>query len=165
MMPVEQMPQLIEALASIAEILGRLGVPGLVALVLAGPAAVLIMILVLDHLRTRHSDIRDARHRADMERMFYEYRKDMDARNSETLALVEQHRADTQAILRDLGEKHAQVTQYYRDNVEVVKGYQRMTTDFCDVVVNNTRALERIANMSEVNMFCPMAREAATGRK
>lgn len=40
-----------------------------------------------------------------------------------------------------------------------------MTTDFCDVVVNNTRALERIANMSEVNMFCPMAREAATGRK
>ena len=165
MMPVEQMPQLIEALASIAEILGRLGVPGLVALVLAGPAAVLIMILVLDHLRTRHSDIRDARHRADMERMFYEYRKDMDARNSETLALVEQHRADTQAILRDLGEKHAQVTQYYRDNVEVVKGYQRMTTDFCDVVVNNTRALERIANMSEVNMCCPMARAAATGRK
>lgn len=64
-----------------------------------------------------------------------------------------------------LTEKHAQVTQYYRDNVEVVKGYQRMTTDFCDVVVNNTRALERIANMSEVNMFCPMAREAATGRK
>ena len=106
-MPVEQIPQLIEALASIAGILRQLGVPGLVALVLAGPAAVLIVILVLDHLRTRHTDTRAARHRADMERMFYEYRKDMEARNAETLALVEQHRADTQAILRDFGEKHA----------------------------------------------------------
>ena len=97
MMPVEQMPQLIEALASIAEILGRLGVPGLVALVLAGPAAVLIMILVPiisghDILTFEtHGTVRIWNARS------MNIAKD-GWRNSKHSALVEQHRADTQAV-------------------------------------------------------------------
>lgn len=45
--------QLVEALQMIAGILQQLGVPGLVSLMLAGPAAVLITVLILDHLRSR----------------------------------------------------------------------------------------------------------------
>ena len=35
----------------------------------------------------------------------------------------------------------------------------------CDLVLNNTRAVERLTSAVETNFLCPAAREAATGKK
>lgn len=157
MSPVE-MAQLLEALTAIASVLGRLGVPGLVVLVLVGPAAVLIAVLVLEYLRRRSAD-----------RVLEQYRGDtaaaMERHRTEAAVLLESYRADTQAVLRELGNNQQETTRYYRDNVELVRAYRLVAENLQDVVVNNTRILERVLALMENNLACPMAREGARGRK
>ncbi|HEU6436125.1 MAG TPA: hypothetical protein VE028_01580 [Nitratidesulfovibrio sp.] len=157
MNPVE-LAQLVEALTAIASVLERLGIPGLVALALMGPAAVVIAILVLEHIRRRNAD-----------RMLEQYRADMTAAmertRTEASVLMESYRADTQAILRELGGNQEETTRYYRDNVELVKAYRAVSENLQDVVVNNTRIMERVLALMENNMACPIARDGARGRK
>lgn len=146
-MGIEKAPEVFAALQTFLELCDRLGVPGMLGLILAGPAAVLVALLLLDFMRMRH------------------VRKESDEHRKEMLALVEQHRADMNTVLRDLGEKHAEVSQFYRDNVELVKAYNKLSSNFQDIVVNNTRAVEHLASLAQANFFCPIAREAATGKK
>jgi hypothetical protein len=40
-----------------------------------------------------------------------------------------------------------------------------MATDMRDIIVNNTRAMERLTSAMQANFYCPAAREAATGQK
>ena len=137
----------VEALTEIATILEKLGVPGLIALLLVGPGAVLVTILVLDHLRGKRMEKINEEHRA------------------AAGLLVEQYRADTQSILRDYGLNHAAAVQLYKDNAELVRQYARIADNLQDVVVGNTRAMERVAGLTENNMHCPLAREKAKGQK
>lgn len=149
---------LVQAVATIAGVLQQLGVPGLVALVLAAPAAVLITVLVLNHLQDRKTAA-----------MLEVYRQDMaklaEAARAEAATQLEIYRADTQTIVRELGRDHAATAQYYKDNVELVKSYERMASDLSDLVASNVRLLERLVNQISNNMFCPMVRERARGSK
>jgi hypothetical protein len=63
-----------------------------------------------------------------------------------------------------MGAKHAEVTQFYRDNVELVKTTQRLAGDQRDLILNNTRAIEKLSHALEANFYCPAAREAAKGK-
>ena len=146
-MNAAEITQMITALTEIASILDRLGVPGLIAILLAGPAAVLVTILILDHLRGKRLETLNEQHR------------------EENRLLIEQYRADTQKILLDYGIKHTEALQFYKDNVELVKQYKRIADGFQDVVVTNTGMMARVAGLTENNMHCPLAREAAKGRK
>lgn len=146
-MGIEKAPEVLAALQSFLDLCERLGISGVFGLILAGPAAVLVALLLLDFLRMRHA------------------RKESEEHRKEMLALVEQHRSDMDKVLRDLGEKHAEVSQFYRDNVELVKAYNKLAGNFQDIVVNNTRAVEHLASLAQANFFCPIAREAATGKK
>ena len=146
-MGIDKAPEVIAALQALLDLCDRLGVPGLLAVLLAVPVALLVALVVLEYLRARH-----------MRQEAEEHRKEM-------LALVEQHRADMEKVLRDLGAKHAEVTQFYKDNVELVRAYNRLADNFQDIVVNNTRAVEHLASLAQANFFCPVAREAATGKK
>lgn len=146
-MGIDKAPEIIAALQALLDLCDRLGVPGVLAVLLAVPVALLVALLVLEYLRTRH-----------MRQEAEEHRREM-------LALVEQHRADMEKVLRDLGAKHAEVSQFYKDNVELVKAYNRLADNFQDIVVNNTRAVEHLASLAQANFFCPVAREAATGKK
>lgn len=146
-MGIDKAPEVIAALQALLDLCDRLGVPGVLAILLAVPAALVAALLVLEYLRTRHM------------------RQEADEHRKEMLALVEQHRADMEKVLRDLGAKHAEVTQFYKDNVELVKSYNRLADNFQDIVVNNTRAVEHLASLAQANFFCPIARESATGKK
>jgi hypothetical protein len=146
-MTPENISQMLAALTEIANVLDKLGVPGLIVLLLAGPAAVLVTILILDHLRGKR-----------MENLNEQYRTSMQAAN-------EQYRAETQNILRDYGVKHAEAVQFYRDNAELVRQYSRLADNLQDVVVNNTRVMERVVALTENNMHCPLAREQAKGQR
>ena len=145
-------------MATIAGVLQQLGVPGLVALVLAAPAAVLITVLVLNHLQDRKTAA-----------MLEVYRQDMaklaETARTEALTQLEVYRADTQSILRSLGKEHSETAQYYKDNVELVKSYERMAKDLSDLVASNVRLLERLAGQISNNMYCPLVRERARGSK
>lgn len=149
---------LVQAVATIAGVLQQLGVPGLVALVLAAPAAVLITVLVLNHLQDRKTAA-----------MLEVYRQDMaklaDTARADAATQLEVYRADTQSIVRELGRDHAETAQYYKDNVELVKSYERMAKDLSDLVASNVRLLERLAGQIANNMYCPMVRERARGCK
>jgi deoxyribodipyrimidine photolyase len=162
---MEHAPEVISALQTMAAFLEEMGIPGLLGLLLIGPCMMVIAVFALDYLRQRHirqeDDLRRQESKADRELI----RELIEKHRIETLSLVERHREETASIMRDLGEKHSEVTQYYKDNVELVKSTQRLATDMRDIIVNNTRAMERLTSAVEANFFCPVAREAATGKK
>ncbi|MDR1398137.1 MAG: hypothetical protein LBJ14_10475 [Desulfarculales bacterium] len=162
---MEHAPEVISALQTVASFLEEMGIPGLVALILIGPSMMVIAVFALDYLRQRHIRKGEEERRQEAKADRDLLRELVDRHRDETLALVERHREETAGIMRDLGEKHMEVTQYYKDNVELVKSTQRLATDMRDIIVNNTRALERLTNAVEANFFCPVAREAATGKK
>lgn len=152
-----EITSLLRVLGIIAGILQQLGVPGLVMLLLGGPAAVLITVLVLNYLSARKQ-----------ERVLELYRSDMTkvvaAAQEASSKQLEVYRADTQAIVRELGENQKQTAQFYKDNVELVKAYERVADDLSDLVSTNVQVLERLAGKIENNMFCPVARERARGQ-
>jgi hypothetical protein len=162
---METTPEIITGLVALAKGLEELGLPGLIAVLLLGPLMTVIAVFTLDFFRQRHvrqeEEARRAEAKADRELTL----AIVERNRAESAALEERHRAETASILRDLGEKHAEVAQYYKDNVELLKTTQRMSEDFRDIVLNNTRAMERLTSAVESNFFCPMAREAATGKK
>ena len=162
---LENAPEVLAALRTVAAFLEELGIPGLVALVLIGPVLMALASFALDFLRQRHARQEDeARRRegkADRELM----RELIEQARKETAALEERHRAETAAILRDLGAKHAEVSQFYKDNVELLKTTQRLAIDMRDIMISNTRAFERLTNALEANFYCPIVRERATGKK
>ncbi len=142
-----EITQLIKTLTEIAAILDKLGVPGLVSLFLVGPAAILIVILVLEHLRSKELNQMIAQHREDNQK------------------LVEAYRTDTQHLLAEMSSKHSEVSQYYKDNVLLTKTTQQLAGDLRETVAYNTRVLERVLGVAENNMFCPLARQNARGSK
>jgi gas vesicle protein len=148
---------LVRVLSIIAGILQQLGVPGLVGLVLGGPAAVLITVLVLNHRSAQKQEKALAAYRKDMGDLVEKSREDASKQ-------MEIYRADTQSILRNLGKEHSETAQYYRDNVELVKSYERVADDLSDLVATNVQVLERLVGKIDNNLFCPVARERARGQ-
>lgn len=122
---------LVAALQTIAGVLSSLGVPGLVAIGLAGPVVVLVTVLVLDaHRHTR------------MEKMHQEYRAD-------SQKMLEAYRDDMHKMHHDYSDKHAAISRSYENNVILVKNYEKMAETLHVVVVNNTRTAERLAAIIE----------------
>lgn len=122
---------LLSAVQTIATILSSLGVPGLLALALSGPALVIIAVLVMTHISITR-----------MEKSQQIFRDDM----RQTL---EAYRTDTQNIVREIGNEHAEAVRFYNDNVELVKDYERIADALQTIIVNNTRATERLITIIE----------------
>lgn len=133
-----QLTQLADALTEIAAVLERLGIPGLVALALAGPAVVLCAVLAIEYLRGKR-----------MQDMVELLRAENVLAREQASWLMEKYREDMAHTIRDLGANQGQTDQYYRDNVELVKGFNRMAGRYQDIVVSNTRATERLITILE----------------
>ena len=157
-MPVEQIPQLIEALASIAGILERLGVPGLFSLLVLVVAMPVATLLALNHVNAKNLMAMHEQARRDTQAIVQQLRSDMSN-------ALETYRSDTLSIVRELGQNQLSTAQFYKDNVELVRGYKRIADDLSDLIVSNVSALQRIAGLVESNMQCPVARESARGKK
>jgi hypothetical protein len=138
----QEIQTLISAMQTIAAVLSGLGVPGLVALALAAPALVLVTVLVLDHIRNTRMAIMQQEFRADTTRI-------LDAYRNNTSKILDAYRVDTQSVCKELGKEHAEAVRFYNDNVELVKDYERMADALQTLVVNNTRAVERLITIVE----------------
>lgn len=104
----------------VIEALIALGLPGVVLMLAAIPALVVALAFVMNY-----------RHAKKME------------------AILETYRQDTQRILDEMGAKHAEVAEFYRKNVSLVKNYERMTDLLQTLVINNTRAMEHLSTIIE----------------
>lgn len=186
-MTLESAPEVIATLSALAKFLNDFGLPGLIAVVLLGPTATAFAFFVLDYFRHRQArqeyaarrqeekEAEEARRKEAREErellreLLVKQREQIDAlverHREHSDALVGTYRAEVSAIVRDLGLKHAEVVQFYKDNVELVKTTQRMAGDMRDIILNNTRAVEHLSNAIGANFYCPAAREAATGKK
>lgn len=181
-MPIDitQLPQLVEALSTVAAILERLGLPGLLVLLVSGPAAVIVTLLYINHANSRNLALMHEQARRDTQELVAQARSEtfavLEAYRTDTQELIAQtrremssvleaYRTDTQNILQVLGENQRVTAQYYKDNVELVKGYKHMADDFSDLIVSNTAALQRVAGLVENNMNCPAVRETVRGKK
>ncbi|MGE4442109.1 MAG: hypothetical protein AB7D27_11575 [Desulfomicrobium sp.] len=138
----QEIQTLISAMQTIAAVLSGLGVPGLVALALAAPALVLVTVLVLDHIRNTRMAMMQQEFRTDTTRI-------LDAYRNNTSKILEAYRVDTQSVCKELGKEHAEAVRFYNDNVELVKDYERMADALQTLVVNNTRAVERLITIVE----------------
>ena len=157
-MPVEQIPQLVEALASIAGILERLGVPGLFSLLFLIAVMPVVTLMVLNHINTKNLVSMHEQARKDTQTVVQQLRGDMSN-------ALETYRSDTLDIVKELGKNQMATAQFYKDNVELVKNYQRIANDLSDLIVSNVSVLQRLAGLIENNMQCPAVREAAHGKK
>ena len=140
-MPAE-LPQILEALTGILQIVDRLGVSGLVLLALSGPALVVLAILVIEYNRSN-------RMREENAALVAAMREENAAARQEMAGQLEAYRQDTQKLLRDLGANQQATDQYYRDNVELVKSYELVSRNLQDVVISNTRVLSRLETLLE----------------
>lgn len=122
---------LVQAAQTIAAVLSGLGVPGLLALALAGPVLIIIAMMYFEHLRA----IRQTQAQTS-------YRETVDK-------VLETYRAETLSMLRDVAKEHSEAVTFYNDNVELVRDYERMADVLQSIVVNNTRALERLTVIIE----------------
>ena len=173
---LESAPEIFATMKMAATFMNELGLPGLIALILLGPVVTAAVFFGLDFFRQRHirqeeeARRQEAKEAEETRRREAKKEREMimelvSKQQAQTAALVEAHRAETAAILRDLGEKHGEVAQYYKNNVELLKTTQHMASDMRDLILNNTRAVERLSSAVENNFFCPVSREAATGKR
>ena len=131
MMDPAQLDSLVNAAQSIASVLSQLGVPGLLCLALAGPALIIVAMLYFEHLRV----VRQA--------------KEEEAYRETVEKVLETYRTETQTMLREVGKEHAEAVSFYEDNVELVKKCESMAEGMQVLIVNNTRAMERLATVIE----------------
>jgi uncharacterized protein YoxC len=158
---MEHAPEVLAALQTFAAFLEDLGIPGLIALLMLGPIMTAVIFVVLAFFALRQAKKVDEERRQEAKADRDLLRELVEDHRQHFDQLTEKHRAETAGIVRDLGTKHAEVTQFYKDNVELVKSTQRLATDMRDIIVNNTRALEHLTNAMQSNFFCPAVREKA----
>jgi hypothetical protein len=130
-MNAAEIAQTLEVLGTLATVVDGLGIPGIVLLMLAGPLLMLCALYLLEYKRNKSTNAMITDIRADFQ------------------TALETYRADTQKISRELGTNQSRTDRYYRDNVELVKQYERIAKNLQDVVVSNTMAVTRLNTMLE----------------
>ena len=131
---MNDMSAAISAALPLIESLFALGLPGIILMLAAIPALVIAVVFILDY-----------RHGKRTEMLLEAYRQD-------TQELLRSMGEKHEAILREMSEKHEETAEYYRKNVTLVKNYERMNDTLQTLVVNNTRATERLTTMIEATI-------------
>lgn len=131
MMTPSELEALVQPVQAIAAVLTQLGVPGLLGLALAGPALIILAMLYFEHLRAARQEHAQAAYRDAVEKV------------------LETYRSDTLNMLREVAKEHSEAVRFYNDNVELVQDYERMAEALQTIIVNNTRALERLVTIIE----------------
>ncbi len=124
-------PQTMAALLPILEGLVALGVPGILLALAAIPALVIIFMCW-----------QNFRHEKQISILLEAYRAD-------TQEILQKISDMNQESLREFSTKHAEVVNYYENNVTLVRNHERMNESLQTLVVNNTRAMEHLSTVIE----------------
>jgi hypothetical protein len=105
------------AMGALAQIVGALGPWGIGVLVLGLPLVMPFVVIFLSCTTARrHAD------------------------------LLETYRQDTRRILDEYGKSVDAISTYYKNNVLLVEGYERVCRDLHSVVVLNTQTMQRLCD-------------------
>lgn len=121
-----------QTVSAVAHILEALGPWGLVLVVLGTNLAVPCVVLVLWFFNSRRVD-----------------------------RLLQTYREDVQKTLGAYRASVDEIAQYYKDNVELVKSWERLADDITGIVSLNTRTMQRLVDRVESNWFCPAVKKEA----
>ncbi len=124
-------PQTMAALLPILEGLVALGVPGILLGVAAIPALVIGLICWLAYRREKL------------------VAKVLEAYRTDTHQIIEAFSQKHDECLTEFSAKHQQVVNFYTNNVQLVKSHEKMAEANQALIVNNTRALERLCVVVE----------------
>lgn len=167
MMDAASAATVVTAMEALAKIVNSLGVGGVLALLLLWPVlftAAVLAIMVWANLKL--SRLLDT-YRSDMASQVIAYREDMGTQiavfRADMAQQTEAHRVRVDAILREYGRSQEEVSQYYKNNVELLKTTQGLADDLQDVVLLNTRTCEAMSEKIKNNQFCPVARRNSGG--
>lgn len=122
-----EMTAAIAAIMPLLETLFALGVPGILVMLAAIPAIVIALVCWLNY-----------RHEKTLGKVMEVYRAEM-----------QESVHETQRILLEVSGKHAEVVEFYNNNVNLVKNHERMNESLQTLIVNNTRALEHLSTIIE----------------
>ena len=137
--------ELAAALAVFVSLIEKLGPGGLIGLFVGGPSVMALFVFVQSawSARRQHNLFEESR------RTIYDL---WDRHRDESARVQEAHRQETSLIVKELGAGVSKTTRYYEDNVELVKGYDKLSGNFQDLVATNIRSLEKVA--SGIEMLC-----------
>jgi len=137
----------VTALTVIARIVDSLGVGGVIALALAGPVVVVLAVMVLSYLNgVKLARIIEA-YRADADARFEAYRNDSERR-------FDAYRELADKTLSQHGDALSETRLYYSNNVELVRGFERMCKDFAGVISLNSTNMQKLADRIEAILSC-----------
>lgn len=123
-MGASELAAALAALKPLIESLVALGIPGLVALVIALPTlSIIIAFLAAFMLNHRHAQ--------------------------QMRELLEMYREDTRSTVEEVATKHAEVVVFYKNNASLVKNYEKLLEINQTLIVNNTRAMEHLSTIIE----------------
>lgn len=112
------------ALQPLIEGLIALGVPGIIALMIALPTvSIVVAFLAAFMLNHRHA--------------------------TQMREIMEMYREDTRKTVEEVATKHAEVVVFYRNNASLVKNYEKLLEVNQQLIVNNTRAMEHLSTVIE----------------
>lgn len=144
--------QVVTALSIIAKIFDSLGPGGIALLGLAGPVIVVLAVLLLSHFNNRRLTVVVDAYRRDADERFETYRQQSDER-------FDSFRAMMDATVDKYGMALGEVSQFYKDNVELVRGYQRIAEDFANIISLNTRTQQKMVDRIDSNQYCPLIKK------
>lgn len=63
-------------------------------------------------------------------------------------------------LMQQYQKDMAEVREFYENNVELVKDYQKLSSELANIIHLNTQVQTRLVDRVETNAFCPAVREA-----
>lgn len=73
-------------------------------------------------------------------------------------AALQAYREDTLRQSQEHEKALAAAVQMYKDNVQLVKSYEKIAEGLQDLIVLNTQTITRLCDKVDGNQFCPMVR-------
>lgn len=152
----------------VMHILKTLGAEGLVLLLLAAPAVVMVLIY-LDHRRGEQARTDAIKADAEQRVKWIEEREKSDRQHAEQIETIKHlHREEINTmhdefvgIITQQQMRFEQVVKQYENNVVLVENYQKLAGDLAGIITMNTQILTKLVAQVESNQICPIIRDGA----
>ena len=131
-------PEAVAALSAVTKMIETLGPGGFVTVIFAGPVITTVVVMLLAIANSNRQQRLLEIYREDTGKLFEQYREN-------TSALVEKNRERTDMILERYQEAQSKFMGFYNEQSARVKSVHQLAEGFRDIVVANTRSMERLA--------------------
>lgn len=131
-------PESVAALTAITKMIENLGPGGFITIMFAGPVITTIVVMLLAIANSNRQQRLLEIYREDSGKLLEQYR-------THTTDLVERNRERTDMILEKYEAAQTRIANFYTEQSALVKSVHQLAEGFQDIVITNTRSMERLA--------------------